>query len=298
MLDRGWSTPMTFEKTILSTFGKTGKEWLEKLPEIISMLKEAWSLSHIIPVENMTYHYVTKAIRFEETPVVIKIGCDAQLIQNEAALLQHYNGDGAIPLIDYKKKYNALLLEQAVPGHSLKSLYPKKSGLAMQSYANVVQKIQDHPAPKTKTFPTISDWLSALDKAPSSSIDRELLSRAISIKNKLLSSMKEEKLLHGDLHLDNILENKGRWICIDPKGVIGEIAFEVAAFDVFDDSELEATRDVYIDRIQNLAEVTDLSFDRLKDWFFVRLVLSAVWSVEDGADPSKELKIASLIVKN
>lgn len=289
---------MTFENIIVSTFGNIGKKWLNSLPDIISNLKNEWSLSNIIPVGNMTYHYVAKAIQHESIPVVIKIGCDTKLIQNEAALLQHFNGDGAIDLIDCNEKYSALLLEQAIPGYSLKSLYPEKLDLVIKFYANVVQKIQEHPLPKIKVFPHISDWLKALDNASSSTIDTTLLSSAISIKNSLLSTIKEQKLLHGDLHLDNILKNKQEWVFIDPKGVVGELEFEVAAFDIFDSSELEtATRDVFMDRIRKLAEATDLSFDRLKDWFFVRLILSAVWSVEDNIYPSKALKLASLLSK-
>lgn len=37
-------------------------------------------------------------------------------------------------------------------------------------------------------------------------------------------------MLHVDLHHDNILQNGNEWLVIDPKGVVGEPAYEVAAF--------------------------------------------------------------------
>ncbi len=37
-------------------------------------------------------------------------------------------------------------------------------------------------------------------------------------------------MLHGDLHHDNILQNGNYWVVIDPKGLIGEPAYEVSSF--------------------------------------------------------------------
>ena len=156
---------MTFEKTIVSTFGTSGRRWLKKLPEVVANLQEAWSLTNVVPVENMTYHYVAKAMRFDGAPVVIKIGCDGELVQNEAGFLRHFHEDGVISLIDYTEKYNALLLEQAIPGGSLRSLYPQFLDIVMQSYANVVQKMQSRSSPKKNAITQVADVLKALDKA-------------------------------------------------------------------------------------------------------------------------------------
>lgn len=43
-------------------------------------------------------------------------------------------------------------------------------------------------------------------------------------------NVKETFLLHGDLYPDNILSSQRGWLVIDPKGVIGEREFELAAF--------------------------------------------------------------------
>jgi len=39
-----------------------------------------------------------------------------------------------------------------------------------------------------------------------------------------------EMLLHGDLHHDNILLNGNRYYIIDPKGVVGDIVFDIPRF--------------------------------------------------------------------
>ena len=106
-------------------------------------------------------------------------------------------------------------------------------------------------------------------------------------------------MLHGDLHLDNILQNDLQWIAIDPKGVIGDPEFEIFAFDFMQYDEIEnsadmvSVLDVYAKRI---AEKTELDVERIKDWAFVRLVLSAAWSIEDNSDPSWAITLASKLM--
>jgi len=41
---------------------------------------------------------------------------------------------------------------------------------------------------------------------------------------------KEQVLLHGDLHSDNILSSQRGWLVIDPKGIVGEREFELGAY--------------------------------------------------------------------
>ena len=46
----------------------------------------------------------------------------------------------------------------------------------------------------------------------------------------LLSTTQTKITMHGDLHYFNILSHKSGWLCIDAKGVIGDPAFEGAAY--------------------------------------------------------------------
>jgi len=189
-----------FETTILNTYGIHGKQWLQKLPEIIRELQKRWHLSEILPVKNMTYHYVAMARSSENNPVVIKIGPDKNAIRNEASILTLFKGKGYVRLLDYCSEYNALLLEQATPGKTLKSLYPQKLDFVMKEYVNVVKRI-DKPVEPLDEFPTVASWLKALDKANFPAHEATLLQTAISLKEKLITSTVSRKLLHGDLHL-------------------------------------------------------------------------------------------------
>lgn len=284
-----------FKKIIISTFKKRGEAWLSNLDATICFLKDFWHLSNIHPVSNMSYHYVAKAIKENSTPVVLKIGCDPKLTQKELELLKIFNGRGAVQYLDYHPKYNALLLEQAIPGISLKNFYPNDIEYVIHSYVFVANHLHIDNHSNIKTQP-ISNWLKALDRCKSDQMPKEILQKAKSLRNKLLETQSNQVLLHGDLHLDNILKHENNWLAIDPQGVIGERAFEYAAFDFVDSKELRTiTSEKFLKRIELLAKKAELSFERLKDWVFVRLVLSIAWSIEDKGDPAQGIFLAQLL---
>lgn len=282
-------------KNAINILGEKGSAWIEDLPTTIKVLSDQWALKNITPVENMSYNYVAKAIRSDDQPIVFKIGFDKKAIVDEKQALTYFDGNAAIRLLDYDERYSALLLDQAIPGVTLKSLYPTQEEFVIDCYVDTVKRLLSKSIKSTYSFRYIKDWLEALDKAQPNLIPNDLLQRAIGLKNTLLSTMTKEFVLHGDLHHDNILQNNDMWIVIDPKGIVGEPEFEIAAFDFISIDEIKTDNEVrkLFDRRLNLiAEKTNLSAERIKDWVFVRLMLSAVWFVEDNGDPGWAIALA------
>ena len=111
------------EKNIRNAFGERGAEWLDTLPIIIQKLAQHWSLANIQRIKNMSWNYVAFSTQ-QSNPVVLKISCDKQVIQDEYRALKHFNSHGAIKIIDIMHDYNAMLLEQAIPGYLLKEHHP------------------------------------------------------------------------------------------------------------------------------------------------------------------------------
>jgi streptomycin 6-kinase len=97
----------------------------------------------------------------------------------------------------------------------------------------------------------------------------------------LLSSSPTPVLLHGDLHHFNILAAGNQWIAIDPKGVAGEPAYEVAAFLENPGPECYLNIDIQRRRIEVLCEEAGLDRDRVLRYAIAHAVLSAWWSFED-----------------
>lgn len=288
------------KKHIVAIFGNHGEQWLAQLPDIVARLTAHWNLTNIHPVDNMTFNYVAKATTNNQQAVVLKISCDAETISYERQALQHFAGNGSIQLLDYHETEHALLLQQALPGVTLKSFYETNPDYVMDSYVDTMHKLHSNPLLNSHGFQHIRDWLKEIDAlAPEAGCPAYLLKEAIPLKNALLDSMTEEVFLHGDLHHDNILQNGKTWVAIDPKGVIGEPAFEIAAFDFMYISELANTKDlknVLSSRIALLAEKAKIDPQRINDWVFVRLILMATWLIEDHEDPSWATKLASALL--
>lgn len=281
-------------KNAMNILGEKGTVWIDALPTVIKLLSDQLELKNIIPVENMSYNYVAKSIRNDQ-PVVLKIGFDKKAILDERQALSYFNGNAAIRLLDYDEKYNALLIEQAVPGITLKSLYPAQEDFVIHCYVDTVQKLLSKPIKSTYPFCHIKDWLKSFNKAQSNLIPNNLLEKAINLKNSLLSTMTTEVVLHGDLHHDNILKDKDTWIVIDPKGIVGDPEFEIAAFDFISSDEMKRenkVKELFEQRVSLIAEKSKLSAERIEGWVFVRLILSAVWHVEDGGDPTRSILLA------
>jgi len=201
------------KNNIINIFGEKGNKWLNNLPSIIGELITHWQLTSVTPVSNMTFNYVAKA----NTPkyaVILKISCDEKSIIKEKNALEYFYGKASVKIIDYHPTYFALLLEQAIPGITLKSLYPSQLEFVMDNYIKTMRKLHQTNKNNLPHFPHIKDWLTALDKVQSDKIPSHLLKISIQLKNQLLDSITNEIVLHGDLHHDNILKNNNHWIAI------------------------------------------------------------------------------------
>ncbi len=290
-----------FKQNIVNIFGSKGNEWITALPSVIKNLATLWNLHDITPVKNMTFHYVAKAITHTHQPVILKIGYDQKSIENEKQALIYFNGDGSIKLIDHTEKYHALLLQQAIPGITLTSFYPDQIDLVIDCYTSTMKKLHSKHLPSNHNYPHIREWLQAIDKlTPNHHISESLLKNVVSLKNQLLKTITTEVFLHGDLHHDNMLKHHDEWLAIDPKGVIGETEFEIAAFDFMYVNELANdihVKNTFETRINLLAKKAGLDAQRIKDWILVRLVLMAAWNIEDNLSPDSAIKLAEALMQ-
>jgi streptomycin 6-kinase len=271
-----------FEQNIINLYGEKGRQWQENLPNLVAQLANTYGLSNLKAVNNLSYNYVLSGFQ-EAQPIILKLGLDIDGSKREAAALMAFSGFGVVEILS--KNNGLLLLECAVPGISLKSYFPGNDDQAINITANVIKRLHKAPIPSTHAFPHIKDWLEALDG--DLEIPLQTLQKAREIRDQLLKTADPDVLLHGDLHHDNILQNGEGWLVIDPKGVIGEPAYEVAAFIRNPIPELLNHADapnIIHNRVIRFAELLELPSQRIIDWCFVQAVLSWVWAIEDGCD--------------
>ncbi|HAU0262626.1 TPA: phosphotransferase [Legionella pneumophila] len=272
------------EKNIINLYGDKGKQWLASLPSLVEQMEMAHGLSELKPVINLSYNYVLSGFQGSQ-PIILKLGPDSVGFKREALALKAFAGFGTVKVL--KESDGMLLIERAVSGVSLKSYFPKQDNEAIQITCECLKRLYQAPIPRAHTFPQIKDWLIALDK--DYTIPTQYLHQARQLRDNLLANSSEPVLLHGDLHHDNMLQNGDGWIVIDPKGVIGEPAYELAAFIRNPIPELLAQKNatnIISHRIARFAAILELPVQRILDWCFVQAVLSWVWAIEDSCDES------------
>lgn len=281
-----------FESNIINIYGEKGRRWLDHLPNLATQLANTYGLSNLKPVDNLSYNYVLTGFQ-DSKAVILKLGLDIDGFKREASALMAFSGFGVVEVLSANN--GLLLLECAVPGVSLRSYFPEKDDEAINITANVIKRLHKAPIPSTHAFPHVKDWLAVLDS--DLKIPAQTLQKARELRYQLLKTVEPDVLLHGDLHHDNILQNGNDWMVIDPAGVIGEPAYEVAAFIRNPIPELlcihNASR-IIQNRMATFSDLLNIPKTKIADWCFVESVLSWIWNIQDKLDTEYFIKLTKI----
>jgi streptomycin 6-kinase len=280
--------PDNFARTMVEVYGEEGTAWLQRLPDLLAECAQRWSLTVLPPFVPLSYNYVAPAIRADGTDVVLKVGYPGRELLAEMAALRLYGGHGIAQLLDADVGLGALLLERLTPGMPLARLTDDADATSIA--AQVMRQLwrpvtPDHP------FPTVAGWAAGLGRlrdrfgGTTGPLPAALVERAERLFADLIGSMGEPVLLHGDLHHDNILTaHRQPWLALDPKGVVGEAAYETGALLRNPAGRVLQAPDpagMMARRIDQLAAELGFEWERIRGWALAQAVLSAWWSIED-----------------
>ena len=215
--------------------------------------------------------------------VVLKVSVGGHE-RHAAGVLDAFDGRGAVRVFAHAP--GAWLLERAMPGHSLEDVVAQDGDdEATRLLASAIARMSPGPAPRD--VPTVGQWGQALELYQASGdvlIPGALVTSAVQVYRTLAGSQRRERLLHGDLHHGNVLFDRERgWLGIDPKGVVGELEFELGAAlrNPWNRPSLVTNPERIRRRVRVLADALDLDASRLLGWTFAQAVLAAVWMIED-----------------
>ena len=224
-------------------------------------------------------------------PVVVKVIEHGGDEWKSGRILDAFDGHGVVRVYDYVD--GALLLEQLSPGHAVATVVANESDDAATAVlADVIRRM----APRTTgaVVPTVQHWGEGFARYLGSGDDQlqaRLVQDAHRTYAKLCASQTRVRLLHGDLQHYNVLFDAGRgWVAVDPKGVVGELEYEIGAAlrNPYDRPRLFADPSIVRKRIERFVRELGLDAARVASWAFAQAVLSAIWSVEDGSRVAPE----------
>jgi streptomycin 6-kinase len=200
-------------------------------------------------------------------------------------VLRAFAGEGTVRV--YQAEVGAVLLERLEPGEDLINLVRRgNDDEATRILADVIGKLANHEAPVGTV--TVADWGRGFDwylQSGDPQISADLVREAHDLYRELAASQRTTMLLHGDLQHYNVLfDNNRGWVVIDPKGVVGELEYEVGALmrNPMELPELFTQRATIEHRLDILTSLLPIDRSRVLRWCFAQAVLSAIWGVEDG----------------
>lgn len=281
--------PEAFARSMAEVHGEEGRRWVERLPDLVAACAERWSLTVGAPYA-LSYNYVAPAVRADGATVVLKAGVPHSDLLNEMEALRLLDGDGAVRLLGHDRAWGAMVLERLEPGTPLASLATEDDERATAIAAAMMRRLW-RPAPVEHPFPTVADWAGGLARlrarydGGAGPLPGALVGRAEALFAELLASPAEPRLLHGDLHHDNILAaGREPWLAIDAKGLVGDPGFELGAFLLNPWGEFGQMADavrLLERRVWQLADELAMDRRRIRAWGQAFAVLSAWWSLED-----------------
>jgi len=295
--------PAAFKDRIASIHGQTGQNWLDNLPGLQARFIQRWSLGEVQPIPDPSYNFIAYCSTADNAPAVLKMGVPHPELDAEIQSLRAFNGNGAVRLIDADPHQGVLLVERIIPGDDLRTVDDDRAATRI---AARLMKVLWMPDPHDPVFPSTAAWCQGFQRYQHTQMANgplpfDLVQLAGRVAADLLQSAADPVLLHGDLHHMNILKSgDDAWVAIDPKGVIGEAAFEVGALllnpvpDLIHWPDLQETQK---ERLIILEEELGIDRQRLAAWSFVRAVLSAIWSLEDGEDFEYGVAVAKIMKK-
>lgn len=290
--------PKRFVRNTIDLCGADGEQWLNDLPQIITELSKTWSLMVENPFANLSYNFVAPCI-CENGNAVLKIALPLNNpeIQNEARFLQTTNGKGAVRLLKAEEICRAILLERAMPGANLKEVFHKNSEKAVEVAIETMRKIL-REAPPNSMFLRLDDWFyNFFTKAQNTNFPFQFQKKARAFYEELSSNSKNKFLIHGDLHHENILSaTREPFLAIDPKGMVGDIGYEIS---VFLNNHLwwlvgePDLREKLNTAVRLFSEAFAIEPNHLRKWAYAQIILSAWWTFdENGKNWERELAFA------
>jgi streptomycin 6-kinase len=221
----------------------------------------------------------------DRQPVVVKVVKNDVGEWRSGEIVNAFAGRGVVRV--FESDAGAVLLEQLCPGDSVMDIAIRgEDDRATAILADTIGAMSTEVCPGW--VPGVADLGASFTTylpGQDGQLGADIVSSASRTYADLCASQTNERLLHGDLHHENVLYDDARgWVAIDPKGVRGELEYEIGAAlrNPCDRPDLFARPDVVTRRVERFVHTLDVDGSRVLRWAFAQAVLAAIWDLEDG----------------
>ncbi|MEU8673082.1 aminoglycoside phosphotransferase family protein [Streptomyces sp. NPDC048560] len=298
----GFEPPQRLVRALGEMYGDTAAaDWLGRLPalteEVLSAGTQDLTVERVVAPGGRSSLTLLVG-RPDGTPGVLKIAPPEAEPACERAALAHWNGWGAVQLLDPALQLpgGALLLERLHHEVSLRSLPEAK---ALLEAAGTVRKLWVDP-PAGHSFETVAERTER-QTGPMRAVAEAgpelapLVSAALAARAELVAHSPEHLLLHGNFRQSKVLSGeRSPWLTVGPEPLVGERAYDLArlvrdrAEDLIASPGGAATARR---RIKKLADSLDVDRERLHGWTLFRAVESGTRALTAGRRQDGEVTL-------
>lgn len=298
------ASPIPVPAALQSLYGRSraGREWLSRLPLVLSEALERWELAPDLPRGAEPWHghgALVLPVTSPRGPAVLKAAYPHDEALTEPAALGLWAGHGAVRLYASHADTGTLLLERL---DHRRSLSGTKMDAAVEVWGQLVRKLSlpVTDSPGWAGVPSLAERAEQLsDELPADwedlgrPFDRSLLEAALEVcqtRGAVGRRSSNDVLVHTDLHFGNILYRGGGsgaeqgFVAIDPQAMVGEPEFAAAPmlWNRLEELDRDQPRAALRRRLDRMCTAAGLDPEIARQWSVLREVANAVDYARSG----------------
>lgn len=245
-----------------------------------------------------TYCSLLQPVIYKGISAIIKIPMEAEE-RKGSLLMVWWEGNGAAKVLEYDD--NALLLERISGDHTslVEMVKQNRDNEATSIICSAAKKLHSIKKDPPLEITTLEEWFKELWSTANKY--GGIIQKCAVIAREVLDNQKDIVVLHGDLHHQNVLySNTQGWVVIDPKGLLGERAFDYANIFCNPDKETALAPGRFMERLRIVSKEADLHTVYLLKWIIAWCGLSAAWILNEpheGETPDIDLGVAEIALR-
>jgi streptomycin 6-kinase len=243
-----------------------------------------WSLTKSTPVAETATSWIFRVEQNGRNFAALKILKPLAAVEERrgAMLMNWYGGEGAATVFDMHG--DTIFMEWLDGGTLGDPVRAGKDDEGTIAIATVISNLHRPRADVPDGLEPLRDRFQALfdtDVRSWPHTARDLYARSCGIALKLFDRPSAQIPLHGDMHHDNVLSSDRGWLAIDPKGLIGDPAYDLANIFINPKGAAHLATDPrrIAARVDILSQRLDYPRKRILGWAAAHAALSACWEL-------------------
>lgn len=259
----------------------SGDDWLRSLPKLLSGTMARWELTPDGDPRHGVCALVVPVRTADGASASLKIAWPHTESRHEHLALRAWDGNGAVPLLAADPSRSTMLLARLDADRDLLTV-PLEEACAV--IGGLLARLDRPALPQLARLSRWAQRIAAFDSPAAARVPRRLVQQASRTATGLLADDVDTRLVHADLHYENVLAGPDGWTAIDPKPVAGEPAYGVwpALHNRFGEWS-EIGWGLHL-RLGWICDAAGIDEDRARGWALVRAVGDAVDAAACGDD--------------